>query len=238
MSKAARIVRGGWLALLLVGAGAGAMPAQTVTLDEGSYRILVGGREVGTETFSIRQNGTGPAAVIIARGRVTLDTARAGQELNSTLQLAGGTLRPAAYDLTVEGADEQKIAGRVVGSRFSARIRSASGENMREYLVSDGAILADDGIAHQYYFLAQHIQGQAVRVPLLIPRQGRQVWADVEVAAAEPLSIGGQSVAARRLTVRPAVGAERRIWVDDQGRVLRLEVAANQLVAERTALPK
>jgi hypothetical protein len=73
---------------------------------------------------------------------------------------------------------------------------------------------------------------------LLIPRQGRQVWADVEVAAAEPLSIGGQSVAARRLTVRPAVGAERRIWVDDQGRVLRLEVAANQLVAERTALPK
>jgi hypothetical protein len=238
MSQAARIVRGGWLALLVAAAAAGAARAQTVTLDEGSFRILVGGREVGTETFSIRQNGSGPAAVVIARGRVTLDTAKAGQELNSTLQLAGGTLRPAAYDLTVEGADDQKIAGRVVGSRFSARIRSASGENMREYLVSDGAILADDGIAHQYYFLAQHVQGQSGRVPLLIPRQGRQVWAEVDVAAAEPVSVGGQSVVARRLTVRPTGGNERRVWVDDQGRVLRLEVPANQMVAERMALPK
>lgn len=225
------------MVLLFAALSAGALPAQTVTLDEGSFRILVAGREVGTETFSIRQNGSGPAAVVIARGRVTLDTAKTGQELNSTLQLAGGTLRPAAYDLTVEGGDDQKIAGRVIGSRFSARIRSASGENMREYLVSDGAILADDGIAHQYYFLAQHMQGQSVRVPLLIPRQGRQVLADVEVAAAEPLTIAGQSVSARRLTVRPAGAAERRVWVDEKGRVLRLEVPASQLVAERTSPP-
>ena len=36
-----------------------ALRAQTATLDEGSFRLLVDGREVGTETFSIRKSGEG-----------------------------------------------------------------------------------------------------------------------------------------------------------------------------------
>ena len=34
----------------------GALEAQTTTLDEGSFRISINGKEVGTETFSIRQD--------------------------------------------------------------------------------------------------------------------------------------------------------------------------------------
>jgi hypothetical protein len=55
----------------------------------------------------------------------------------------------------VEGAESQQIAGRVVGGRFSAKIISPAGEQMREYLASDGAIVADEGVAHHYYFLAR-----------------------------------------------------------------------------------
>src|SRR5512138_500707 len=46
--------------------------AQTSTLDEGAFRLMVDGREVGTETFSIRQSGEGDRAVVIAQGRVVL----------------------------------------------------------------------------------------------------------------------------------------------------------------------
>ena len=117
----------------------GAANAQTVTLDEGAYRISVGGKEVGTETFSIRQNGTGESAVVIAVGRVVLDADKGSQEVNSELQVAGHGLRPAAYEVRVQGSGAERITGRVVGSRFSAQIVSSAGESMREYLASDGA---------------------------------------------------------------------------------------------------
>jgi hypothetical protein len=205
--------------------------AQTVTLDEGTFRLMIGGREVGTETFSIRQNGSGADAVIIARGRVTLDS----NETTSSLQLAGGTLRPAAYDVKLEGADARQIAGRVVGGRFSARIVSPAGENMREYLVSDGAIVVDDGIAHHYYFLGR--QDGAGRVPIVIPQESKQVVAEVSMGATEAVTVGGRSVQGRRMTVKPAGGAERTVWLDGEGRVLRVEVPSNRYVAERTAPP-
>lgn len=223
------------LAALFVLPGNGA--AQGTLIDEGSFRILVGGQEVGTETFSIRQTGAGADAVLIARGRVVLDSQRGAQEIAATLQVAGAALRPAVYEMTLEGADAQRIAGRVVGGRFSARIVSSTGETGREYLVSDGAVVLDEGVAHHYYFLARRVAGGTARVPIVIPRESRQLQAEVTDAGADNVSVGGRSVPARRIHVAPAGGAPRTVWVDGDGRVLRLEVPQSNFVAVRTALP-
>ncbi|MGQ0560477.1 MAG: hypothetical protein ACT443_01230 [Gemmatimonadota bacterium] len=235
--------KGGVLARTMIAAIAaafvlsGTVHAQTTTLDEGSFRLTVRGEEVGTETFSIRQNGSGAGAVIIAVGRVVLGTERGAQELSSELQVGGRTLRPAAYEVRVQGTDEERITGRVVGSRFSAQIVSPAGESMREYLAGEGAVLADEGVAHHYYFLARRLEGASARIPVIIPRQSRQVSADVTAAGRESLTIGGEAVAARRITVTPTGGQTRTVWVDAQNRVLKLEIPAAGFVATRTAAP-
>ena len=214
-----------------------ALEAQTTTLDEGTFRLLVQGREVGTETFSIRQSGAGDRAVVIAQGRIVLAGDDGSEQVSSSLQLSGSALRPAAYDLQVEGGDAERIAGRVVGGRFSARIVRPSGEQMREYLVSDGAVIADEGVAHQYYFLAQRVGDEGGRVPLVIPRTSRQVWAQVDVSGNQSVQIGGASVPARRLDVQPQGSAAAQVWVDASGRVLRVAIPSSGFVAERTAAP-
>src|SRR4051812_14761987 len=81
----------------------GSAEAQTVSLDEGAYRLSIGGKEVGTETFSIRQNGSGDGAVIIAVGRIVLDGEKGQQEISSELQVSGRAMRPAAYEVRVQG---------------------------------------------------------------------------------------------------------------------------------------
>ncbi len=210
--------------------------AQTTTLDEGTFRLLIDGREVGTETFSIRQSGAGERAVVIAQGRVVL-ASDGGEQVVSSLQLSGSPLRPAAYDLQVQGGDAERIAGRVVGGRFSARIVRPSGEQMREYLVSEGAVIADEGVAHQYYFLAQRVGADGGRVPLVIPRTSRQVWAQVGVTGGQSVQIGGRALPARRLDVQPQGGAAAQVWVDADGRVLRVAIPSSSFVAERTAAP-
>jgi hypothetical protein len=214
-----------------------AVHGQTTTLDEGTFRLLVGGREAGTETFSIRQSGSGDRAVVIAQGRVVLADGGGGEQVTSSLQLSGSPLRPAAYDLQVEGEDTERIAGRVVGGRFSARIVRPAGEQMREYLVSDGAVIADEGVAHHYYFLAQRVGGESGRIPVVIPRSSRQVWAQVTVAGTEAVQVAGRSVQARRLDVQLEGGAAAQVWVDAQDRVLRVAIPSKDFVAERTAVP-
>lgn len=224
--------------LLCAGLLASPAAAQTVTLDEGGFRLLVNGQEVGSETFSIRQNGSGQNAVIVAQGRVVLDTARGSQVLNADLQVAGSALRPAQYLVNVEGANAEKIAGRVVGGRFSARIVSSGGERMREYLASEGAVVIDEGVAHQYYFLAQRAFSGSGQVPLIIPRQSRQVTATVAERGSEVVSIAGSRIQARRFSVSVPGGPERQVLVDGQGRVLRLEIPVRNFVAERIGAPR
>lgn len=225
------------VALAAAGLTATRTEAQTLTLDEGAYRISVGGRELGTETFSIRQNGTGEGAVIIAVGRVVLDAERGPQELNSELQVSGRGLRPAAYEIRVQGSGAERITGRIVGGRFSAQIVSPAGESMREYLAGEGAVLTDEGVAHHYYFLARRIEGAKSRVPVIIPRQNRQVTAEVSVEGTERISIAGQSFDARKVAVTPAGAAKRYIWIDSQGRILRMEVPSTNFLAQRVAPP-
>lgn len=211
--------------------------AQTVTIDEGSFRLSVGGKEVGTEVFSIRQNGTGQSAVIIAVGRVVLDGDKGPQQLSSELQVAGSTLRPAAYEVRVQGAAAEQIKGRVVGGRFSAQIVSPAGEMMREYLAGDGAVVVDEGVAHQYYFLAQRAQANVTRVPVIIPRLNRQVVAQVADAGAEKIAVAGRSVDARKYAITLAGNPQRHVWVDGEGRVLRLEIPERNFVAQRVVQP-
>jgi hypothetical protein len=211
--------------------------AQATSLDEGTFRILNGGTEVGMETFSIRQNGTGDDLVVIARGRVVLDTGSGGQEVQASIQLTGAALRPAAYDLEIRGGESQRINARIAGNRASARISSAAGENMREYLVAEGAVLFDDGMAHHYYFLARRAGSSSTTIPVVVPRTSRQLNVTVSVAGSGSVAIGASTLPATHYVVEPAGGATTHVWADARGRVLKVEVPSRRYTAIRTAAP-
>jgi hypothetical protein len=223
------------LAILAVGACAAGAAAQTVTLDEGTFTVFIAGAAIGSETFIIRQNGSGENTTIVATCRTVIEASAGPRALQANLQIAGTAFRPAAYEV-VEGADT--IRGRVSGRRVTAKIISPTAENLREYLVSEGAILVDETVAHQHYFIARRMPEGGSRVPLVAPRESRQSLAEVTVEAAAPLTIAGEAVNAVRFRVAPASGDERFFWADDRGRVLRLEIPARNLVAERTAVPR
>lgn len=210
--------------------------AQT-TVDEAVFRLEVEGRRIGTETFSIQRRGRGDAATTIARGRIVIDSAGIEQEMTTSLELEGPELRPSRYQISVRGPRPQEIDGRLVGRRFSARIVSPAGEMMREYLASEGAVIVDEGVAHHHYFLAQRAGGGSGRVPVIVPRQSRQVTAGLSVDGPEQTTIADRRVSARRLVVDLG-GTTRHVWVDGEGRILRVAIPALGLVAQRTTAPR
>lgn len=217
-------------ALLACAAGA---PAQTTVIDEGSFRLSVDGASVGTETFTIRRNGSGANATTVAQARVLLDS---GEQIRILLQFEGARLRPTAYQIEATGNGRQNINGRVAGNRFRATIISPDGEMMREYLFNDNAVILDDRVAHQLHFLAAAAQ-DAERVPVIIPRQSRQATARIENHGTETIQVAGRQVSTRRLTVAIPDMPTRSVWVDDRNRVIRFSIPDLDFIAERASLP-
>ena len=172
-------------------------------------------------------------ASIVAQSRVVLDT---GQRTRTVVQFRSSDLRPTAYQIEVTGGGGQNITGRATGNRFRATTVSADGERMREYLVDPNAVVIADEIAHQHYFIARALDGSG-SVPVILPRQNRQVTAHAEARGSETIQIDGRSVSARRIDIDIAGLDPRRIWVDARNRVLRLTIPAQDLLAVRTSLP-
>jgi hypothetical protein len=214
---------------LALSAAAGA--AQTTVIDEGSFRISVRGSTVGTETFTIRRSGAGANATTVAQGRVVLDT---GEQIRTVIQLSGDPISLTAYQIEVTGDDRQSITGRAAGSRVRATMVSDASEQMREFLIDPGAIVLDDASAHQLYFVARRGGGS---IPVVLPRQSREVTARVRDLGTESIEIAGQRVTARHFTVDIDGMDDRSVWVDAQNRVLQAEIPDQDLIAQRTALP-
>ena len=225
-----------WVLPVLSGTLLAGTRAQTI-IDDGMFRLLVAGREVGTERFWIKQNGEGGEAVIFAHATVVIDTTGTREEVTTLLKTARGSLRTEAYERQTLSGDTLRAA--VSGSRITVRARGRRGDTVREFLLGDNSHLLDDGIAHQYHLLARDITGTGTgRVRILAPASAWQAWATVASAAAEPITIDGEPIPATRITVTPENGHERIVWVDANGRVLRFEIPERQFVAERITGPR
>lgn len=212
--------------------------AQVVAVDAGTFRITRDGRPVGQETFTIRRSGGPGGDVYIASGTVEMGTERLSPALRAD---ASGS--PLAYQLEVrEGSVvRERLKGLAGRGRFSAQVTTPTGESTKEYIVADGAVVLDDDVFHQYYFLAQRAErlGDAGgTVPVVIPRHNVQEVMRVRWAGTDRITIDGAPVSARVLVLSGPTGATRRIWVDGAGRVLKVQLDGRGIVAVRTELPR
>jgi hypothetical protein len=213
-----------------------AAPAAAQGSDAGTFRVYVDNREVGTEEFTITQTGSGTGQETTASGRVRVRFPEGSLELDPRLRSRGIASDPVDYQVEVGGTSPSKIVGTVNGGRFSAKIVTPSGEQLREYVASTGAVVLDEGVAHHYFFLAQRTHGG--RVPVIIPRENRQVMATVTNRGEESVTINGRAITLFHLVVQPAGGEEHHVWVDALNRVMRVEVPSRAYRAERTTIPR
>jgi hypothetical protein len=224
----------GFAALLGV-VSVGPARAQTGASDSGTFLVSVGGRQVGTEEFSIVQTGVGANSEIVATGHVQLQLPTGIVDLTPRLRTTGFQANPVSYEVTIGGANPRRVVGNIAGGRVSARTLTGAGEQMREYLASPDAVLLDDGVAHQYYFLARRMRNGTV--PVILPRENRQVMATVTGLGEESVLIGTERVSLYHIVVAPAGTDERHVWVDALGRVIKVEIPARGYVAVRSQIP-
>ena len=212
--------------------------AQVTTVDEGTFTITRGGTRpsdrIGQESFTIRRTRGPGGDVVVANATVTFDTERLSPALRTDTSFS-----PLAYEVEVRtGANVERLRGRIGGGRFSAQLKSAKGESSKEYIVSDGALILDDDVFHQYYFLVQRARGGSATIPVVIPRRNLQETMRIQAGANEQVRVGTTSVEARHYTIQEPSGATRQVWADAQGRVLKVQLDGGNITATRDELPR
>ena len=218
--------------LLLALSLATAAEAQTL-VDEGSFTISRNGQTIGREQFSIRSTTGATGTSFTAYGTTTYNDRRLDPRL-----VTDGSGTPMRYEVETRIGPERRelLSGQVQRGRFSARTQTPRGMSAREYIVADGALIIDDDIFHQYFFVARADRLGAV--PVVVPRRNVQVTMQVAAVGAERLTIGGQTIEARHLTISEPNGESRDVWVDEGGRVLRVVIEARGITAQRDDPPQ
>jgi len=210
---------------------------QSVSVDENAFRIYVEGELIGREEFSIRQIGPAGQQRVILRGSVELNLSEGQLNLAPAMDVQEGTLAVSDYQIKVSGAETTDIFVTVSGNRYLARVVSMSGEQLREFRAGPGSVLLDEDVIHHNYLLNSFLEDDSgVSLTVLSPRAGRQQRMTLSLVGEEEIRVGGILVPnARRFHLE---GGEhpRDIWFDTQGRILRLEIPSQGLIAERESL--
>jgi hypothetical protein len=146
---------------------------------------------------------------------------------------------PSRYVVEVKDgpANDERVDGSVFRGRVSARVKNSRGESANEFVVSQGALLIDDDVFHQYYFITRR-QSPVGPISVIVPRRNTQVTMRVADAGTEKLVIGGTTLEARRYTIADPGGANREVWADSNGRLLKVAIPSRGVVALRDDPPR
>jgi hypothetical protein len=208
--------------------------AQTVqVVDQGSFTITVNGQRAGREDFKITSSPLGQGRDFTATATVSYGERRIVPELHAD---TGGTPRFYTVEVRNSGTEQERWKGNIVRGRVSAHIETPRGESAKEFIVTEGALILDDDVFHQYFFVAHRMTSGTVAA--LIPRRNTQVTLRVASAGGERVTIDGQDIEANHLVLTEGSGDQRDVWVDRQGRVLKVAIAARGIVALRDDPPK
>lgn len=214
-------------AFTLLPAPDSAVQGQDVVLDEGRFALFIEGREAGSESFSIHRLGMGQSARIVATATISLG----GTEMRPTLE-ASPDFRVTGYQNKVTGSRQADLSVVLNGNRYVSRMSSAEGEVQREYRAAPRTTVLENRVSHQYFFLARFIDSGSGPMLALSPVDGEQTRLEVVSSEAEPFRLGSQQLDARHIRLQGG-GEIRELWIDDQGRVLRVEIPSAGFRAER-----
>jgi hypothetical protein len=211
---------------------AGVAVAQgTRIADQGSFTISQNGQRIGREDFTISAAPSGSGVEFTASATVQYGDRRLQPSLRTD---SSGVAM--SYEVTTRAANSpaERWEGSIVRGRVSARIQTPRGQSAKEFIVADGALVLDDEVFHQYFFIARE-QGP---VTVMRPRENTQLRVGVVREGSDRVAIGTRELEATRVVLTEPGGARREIWVDAEGRVLKVSLPASGIVALRDDPPR
>lgn len=203
-------------------------------LDEGTFVVREDTVEVARESFRLSQGR-------LARGGVgwTLtttiryDRARPVVVLSPILEVNADTL-PAALQYDVADPRQPvRILGELSRTRFTVRFVARATERAREFPATGRTIILDDSVFTLYLFAAWPAAGEPVTLTAIVPRGLRREALQAQDHGLEATTVNRDPATLRHITLTGGANQTVHLWLDAAGRLMKVEIPARRLSAER-----
>ena len=212
----------------------GIIGAQTsAVVDEGTFMVTQNGTSIGRESFRILRSPGPGGQVYEARSRSALGRVR----ISTTLATDSAGVPVSYYTEVSHGTTlSERLQGRGRPGRFSVLVQTKSGEAAREYVLDNGALVLDDDVIYQYFFLG--VAPSQAQYNVIGPRTQQQAKFTYEDRGSDVVDVGGRRVSSRRFALTSADGSARELWLDAGGRLLKVAIPDRSIVATRDDPPR
>ena len=218
------------VALALLQAGPG------TPVDEGVLVVRVDTVEVARESFRLthgRLSRGGPGWTLATT--IRYDRARPVIVLAPILEVNTDTM-PATlqYDVA-DPRQPSRILGELGRGRFTVRLVARATERAREFPTGQRAAVLDDSVFALYVFAAWRATSEPFMLTAIFPRGLRREVVQIKDLGLASTTLNRDPARLRHVTL----GAEGQeivhVWLDENSRLMKVEIPSRRLTAERLA---
>lgn len=207
--------------------------------DEGTLVVREDTLEIARESFRLQpgrlaRGGTGWTLATTIR----YDRARPVIVLAPILEISGADTMPATLQFDVaDPRRPSRILGELGRGRFTIRQVARASERAREFPTGNGALVLDDSVYALYLVAAWRAQGGAGDGEIIgiVPRSLRRDTLTIRDLGVEATTLNRDPARLRHVTVTGGPNGVVHVWVDTQGRLMKVVIPSRRVRAERLA---
>jgi len=212
------------------------LQAAGTPVDEGVLVVRVDTLEVARESFRLSHGrlSRGEAGWTLAT-TIRYDRARPVVVLAPILEVNGDTM-PATlqYDVA-DPRQPSRILGELGRGRFTVRLVARATERAREFPTGQRAVVLDDSVFAPYVFAAWRATSEPSTLTAIFPRGLRRAAVQVRDLGAAATTLNRDPARLRHITLGGEGQEPVSLWLDENGRLMKVEIPSRRLTAERLA---
>jgi hypothetical protein len=212
-----------------------ALFAVQAPLDEATLAVHEDTAEVAREAFRLvagRGSAPGSTAWTLAT-TIRYERRRPMLVLAPILEVTSDT-QPVNLEYDVANAvAPTRILGQLSRGRFTVRTLGRSTERAREVPVAGRFLVLDDSVYALYLFAAWVARPQPVTLTAIVPRASRRDTVTLQDRGLESTMVRHSTVSLRHVTVTGGPNGQVDVWLDDAGRLVKVEIPSRRVRVER-----
>lgn len=211
------------------------LQAAGTPVDEGVLIVRVDTLEVARESFRLSRGrlSRGEPGWTLAT-TIRYDRARPVVVLAPILEVNTDTM-PAMlqYDVA-DPRQPSRILGELGRGRFTVRLVARATERAREFPTGQRAVVLDDSVFAPYVFAAWRAQAAPTVLNAIFPRALRRDAVEVRDLGLASTTLNRDPARLRHITIGAGQDVVH-VWLDDAGRLMKVEIPSRHLIVERLA---
>jgi hypothetical protein len=205
-------------------------------VDEGVLVVRVDTLEVARESFRLARGrlSRGDAGWTLAT-TIRYDRARPVVVLAPILEVNTDTM-PATlqYDVA-DPRQPSRILGELGRGRFTVRLVARATERAREFPTGPRAAVLDDSVFALYVFVAWRAASQPVTLTAIYARGLRRDVVQIRDLGIASTALNRDPARLRHIALSDVREETVHIWMDEAGRLMKVEIPSRRLTVERVA---